>query len=306
MQNDVFYPVSYEDGNCKFRGFKLKEATKFAKLSKVMRNPIKKEDVQFKTLVDIFEPIFQLPDGKSVKDLDLMAFRELAIMSSSYSAKDHATYFSFGCDFEEMENPERDTKQLIYNNLSKDPDVSEDELKQLKEEIDSLPEVVPCNHTIRGSVSFDKLGSNIPNLFQRFIKDEASGYNVNYYTVNHKLLLDKIEIEHNGHIVMMSSLGVTEDIETIDLSNLKSDYKIVFDILKIALHLIDSSSLSEEAIFEKYNELIDCNSSVFQSITEKVKTIIEEKPTLISIECPNCGTEYKIRFDVEDFKLVPD
>lgn len=306
MKEDVFYPVSYEDGVCKFRGFKLKEATKFAKLSRVMRNPIKREEVQFKTLVDIFKPIFALPDNKTVRDMDLMAFRELAIMSSSYSAKDHATYYSFKCDFQEMENPERDTKQLIYNNLSKDEDVTEEELKQLKEEIESLPEVVPCNHLVKGSMSFDKLGSDIPNLFQRFIKDEDSNYDVYYYTVGHKLLLDEIEFEHSGHLVVMSSLGITEDIEPIVIDSLSKDYKIVFDILKIALHLVSSTDLSIENVFAKYNELIECTSSVFQSITERVKTVIEEKPKLIDVSCPNCGTEYKIRFDVEDFKLAPD
>ena len=306
MEENTFYPVSYEDGVCKFRAFKLREATKFTKLSKVMRNPIKKEEVQFKTLVDIFRPLLVIPNGKTVEDLDIMAFRELAIMSSSYSSKDHATYYSFKCDYDKLDNPEKETKQLVYNNLSKDKDVSEEELAELKELIDSMPDFIPCNHTIKNSIAFDKLGSDIPNLFQRVIIEDGSKYKVHYYTVNHKLMLDQLEYEFNNNICTMSDLSMTEDINTIEIDKINKDTKIIFDILKVSLHTLDTSELSVASVIDRYNELIDCDSRVFQSVSDRIKTTIEEKPKLIDVSCPNCGTEYKIRFDVEDFKLIPD
>ena len=304
MEDSIYYPVGYDDGRCQFRAFKLKEATKFAKLSKVMRNPIKREEVQFKTLVDIFAPIFKLEEGKSITDLDLMAFRELAIMSSSYSTKEHATFFSFVCDSDSLENPEKDTKNLILNSFKKDSKITPEEIKSLEEEIAKMPDLILCNYRVRGSISFDKLGTSIPNLYERYIEDEKT--KVHYYTVGHKLILDELELEHTGHIVTLDDLSITEDIDAIDLTNLKKDYKIVFDILKIALHLVSSTGITKTKVIEKYNELVDCDASYFQSVNEKVREIIEQKPKMVKVECPNCGAVYSIRFDVEDFKLIPD
>lgn len=300
MSEKTFYPVGYEDGEAKFRAFKLAEGVKYSRLVKIMRDPLGKEDIQFKSLVEVFNPLFVLPDNKPIESLDLMAFRELCVMASSYSAKNHATYYSFQCTEGIIDNPERETKELIYNSMKNDSETTEDELKEMEELLAGMEKELPCDHVVKDNVSFMDLKSDIPKLFQRHI--ESEGVVVYYYTVAHKLMLDKFEIEYFKQMRMMRDVKTTEDIVPFS-DNMKL---VVFDILKVALHLVSQADLTMDKVKEKYNELLDIDSSTFQTINNSIQTIIDEKPKFITVPCPNCGTKYRLKFDVEDFKLIPD
>lgn len=302
------YKVKYSDGLVEIRQFKVVEATRYAKLSQLLRNPIKREEVQFGLIVDTFRDTIK--SDIPVEEMDLMAFRELCTMVSGYSSKDSSTPYSFKCDNQKMENIAKETKKDLYKAIKKKDGGSDEEsveLKEIKEEYEKLPDYVPCNHTIKGSIPFDKLKADILYLKGREVisKNNISVYS---YTVSHRLLLDRLEYQYSNKMVTLKNMAIDEEINSIDTVKIKDEcdnQKIVFDFVKIALHLIPMEELSESNVWEKYNFLHDLTIERFKPITDKIKEELDFKAQLIRVVCPNCEQKYDILMNIEDFRLIP-
>lgn len=315
---ELWTPINYVDGEVFVRQFDYRESFRFTKLQAMLVNPLDREGVEFKMIVDTFRDMIKLPVGRKIEELSIYAFRELAIVISTLSMKESKITYAFECSTESYKNPKYETLQSLINlgesKISKIPESARDnskeyqlvteDLRSLRGELEEIPEFIPCTTVVSGDIFYKDIGDSTGELYG--VEKEFQEMKLYSLTVGHKLFVDELESRLGDVLVTTDDLEFdteVNDLQCIDKDQIQG--VVVFEPLKIAMNFIPSTDLTDDKFIEMYNKLNHMVSSDIQEISSFIKSNFIKPASTVKVHCPNCGGLYNLSISVEDFKINP-
>jgi len=314
--------IDFKDGYAVIDYLTFKELLQFQKYQTLMQNKVY-DYPEMKDLLKLFKPKISahLKSGKPLRleRISLDAFRVLTLLVLHISVPDHAETITVVCDGEKV-NLDKQMKLDEFNLTNPYSDISElseDELKQL-EEIEALPDKVPCETVIRKEVTLSDLRDDVEYMVRSvpIIKTKLAKH-VHRVKVGDYIALESITRDPCLEEVITFSgsedfdpltlYPLTDylDGETLDCNRLKEDgASILFEALYLALYISRFPRVS--SIVKAYDKILNANQ---KDVLKLDKEIVEKymiKDTEIDLKCPSCGKVHKRIINLSNFKLIPD